>query len=172
MRPRIDGDQGGPARGEPAVAPGPIIDAALGAPLEVFFDDLLGELPRPLRLLAPRARPRLECELRRFLTGRLMRMRLPDAELSLGDDVPGWGRAQPFPPMLETLQHPELVRLYDSLTAGQPSRAHDWSELGDRMRFIATLFRTRQKSLQLFEPPYLETQNADIRSRRVPSGSL
>jgi CRP-like cAMP-binding protein len=150
----------------------PIIDAALGAPLEVFFDDLLGELPRPLRLLAPRARPRLERELRRFLTGRLMRMRLPDAELSLGDDVPGWGRAQPFPPMLETLQHPELVRLYDSLTAGQPSRAHDWSELGDRMRFIATLFRTRQKSLQLFEPPYLETQNADIRSRRVPSGSL
>ena len=40
------------------------------------------------------------------------------------------------------------------------------------MRFIATLFRTRQKSLQLFEPPYLEAQNAQIRSRRMPSGAL
>ena len=26
--------------------------------------------------------------------------------------------------------------------------------------------------LQLFEPPYLETQSADIRARRRPAGSL
>jgi hypothetical protein len=150
----------------------PIIDAALNSPLEVFFDDLLAELPRPLRPVVQRVRPRLQDETRRLLTGRLMRMRLPDAELSLGADVPGWGKQQDFPPMLETLQHPELARLYESITAGQPSRAQDWSVLGDRMRFIATLFRTRQKSLQLFEPPYLETQNAEIRSRRVPAGAL
>jgi CRP-like cAMP-binding protein len=150
----------------------PIIDSALNSPLEVFFDDLLAELPRPVRFVAERARPTLQNETRRLLTARLMRMRLPDAELSLGEDVPGWGKQRDFPPMLETLQHPELARLYDSLTAGVPSRAHDWSVLGDRMRFIATLFRTKQKSLQLFEPPYHEVQNAEIRSRRVPAGAL
>jgi hypothetical protein len=40
------------------------------------------------------------------------------------------------------------------------------------MRYIATLFRTRQKSLQLFEPPYLEEQRADIAARRTPAGGL
>jgi CRP-like cAMP-binding protein len=150
----------------------PIIDVALDSPLEVFFDDVLRELPRPLRSVADLLRARLQSETRRFLTGRLMRMRLPDAELSLGEDVPGWGKKAAYPPMLETLEHPELSRLFDSLTAGQPSRAQDWTVLGDRMRFISTLFRTRQKSLQLFEPPYLEAQNAEIRARRMPSGAL
>jgi hypothetical protein len=40
------------------------------------------------------------------------------------------------------------------------------------MRYISTLFRTRQKSLQLFEPPYLDEQQADIAARRVPAGRL
>jgi hypothetical protein len=40
------------------------------------------------------------------------------------------------------------------------------------MRYICTLVRSQQKSLQLFEPPYLELQEADIAARRVPGGPL
>lgn len=150
----------------------PILEEALNAPLEVFFDRALGSLPRPLARAAGLGRPALEAQVRRLLTQRMMRMRLPDVTLALGEDVPRYDAARAYPPMLETLEHPELAQLFDRLTAGAPSRARDWSVLGDRMRYIATLFRSRQKSLQLFEPPYLEPQLAEIRGRRVPGGAL
>ncbi|MDP1825669.1 MAG: cyclic nucleotide-binding domain-containing protein [Archangium sp.] len=150
----------------------PIIDRALDAPLEVFFDSAARLLPRPLRPAAHLARGPLQRRVRSLLTRRMMRYQLPDLALDLGDDVPAWKGAHAWPPMLRTLEHPELRTLFESLTAGAPSRARDWSVLGDRMRFIATLFRSRQKSLQLFEPPYLDTQEAEIRSRRIPRGAL
>lgn len=150
----------------------PIIDEALDAPLEVFFDETLAALPGPLRRVASRARPVLQRQVRQLITQRMMRMRLPGVDLELGDDVPRYGARSAFPPMLETLEHPELRQLFETVTAGGSSGARDWTRLGDRMRYIATLFRTRQKSLQLFEPPYLEAQNAEIRSRRIPPGAL
>lgn len=150
----------------------PILDEALDAPLEVFFDQLLGWLPRPLRGLGLRARPLVQRELRGVLTRRLMRMRLPDANLGLGSAVPTWREGQPFPQGLEALEVPELRALYDELTRGATSAAADWTKLDDRMRYICTLFRTRQKSLQLFEPPYFELQQADLVARRVPTGPL
>jgi CRP-like cAMP-binding protein len=150
----------------------PILDDALDAPLEVFFDQLAGHVPRPVRVVARRARPLVQRQLRAFLTRRLMRMRLPDVTLDLGGDVPSYSPQRQFPPALETLEHPELRTLYGSFTAGARSAARDWTSLADRMRYIATLFRTRQKSLQLFEPPYLEEQGADITARRIPAGAL
>lgn len=150
----------------------PVIDRALDAPMEVFFDRAAALLPRVLRPGVTLARPALQRQLRQVLTKRMMRYRLPDLELGLGDDVPSWKGEEAWPPMLQTLEHPELRALFDSLTAGAPSRARDWSLLGDRMRYIATLFRSRQKSLQLFEPPYLAEQQADILARRVPAGAL
>ncbi len=150
----------------------PLIDDALDAPLEVFFDQALGLLPGPLARAAGLARPVVQQQLRRQLTQRLMRMRLPDVALALGEDVPRYDAQRAYPPMLETLEHPELRALFEQLTAGSPSRARDWTVLGDRMRFIATLFRSRQKSLQLFEPPYVEGQLAEIRTRRIPAGAL
>lgn len=150
----------------------PILDDALDAPLEVLFDQLGAALPRPLRAAARLARPVVQRRLRRLMTRRLMQMRLPDASLGLGEPVPAWRSGQAFPQGLETLELPELRALYDRLTAGPSSAAQDWTELDDRMRYICTLFRTRQKSLQLFEPPYLELQQADIAARRVPGGPL
>lgn len=150
----------------------PVLDRALDAPLEVFFDRLAASLPRVLRPGVRLARPVLQRELRRLLTQRFMRYRLPDVELELGADVPGWRGDRRWPPMLETLEHPELRALFDSLTAGAPSRARDWTELSERMRYIATLFRSRQKSLQLFEPPYLVGQVADLAAGQVPNGPL
>jgi hypothetical protein len=140
--------------------------------MEVFFDRAAALLPRMLRPGVTLARPALQRQLRQVLTKRMMRYRLPDLELGLGDDVPTWKGDEPWPPMLQTLEHPELRALFDSLTAGAPSRARDWSRLSDRMRYIATLFRSRQKSLQLFEPPYLAEQQADIFARRIPDGAL
>jgi hypothetical protein len=119
-----------------------------------------------------KARPMVQRRVRAFLTRRLMRMRLPDVTLDLGGDVPPYSEKSRFPPGLERLEHPELRALYESFTAGAPSAARDWTSLADRMRYISTLFRTRQKSLQLFEPPYLDEQQADIAARRVPAGRL
>jgi hypothetical protein len=150
----------------------PILHEALDAPLEVFFDQLAGALPRPVRALVAPARSVVQARLRAMLTQRLMRMRLPDLTLELGADVPEWRAGVAFPPGLETLELPELRTLYEGFTTGAPSAARDWTKLDERMRYIATLFRTRQKSLQLFEPPYLELQRAEIAARRVPVGAL
>jgi len=150
----------------------PLLDDALDAPLEVFFDRLGGLLPRPLRGAAHLARPLVQRRLRRLMTRRLMQMRLPGLSLALGKPVPPWRPGEPFPPGLESLEVAELRALYDQLTGGPSSAAEDWTELQDRMRYICTLFRSQQKSLQLFEPPYLELQEADIAARRVPGGPL
>lgn len=151
---------------------GPLLEEALDAPLEVFFDQALALVPRPARSLVRPVRGQVRARLRALLTQRMMRMRLPDITLELGADVPGFREGARFPAALERLEHPETRAVYESLTAGAPSRARDWTRLEDRMRYIATLFRTRQKSLQLFEPPYLDAQLADIRARRIPAGAL
>jgi CRP-like cAMP-binding protein len=150
----------------------PILADALDAPLELFFDEVMRALPAPGRLALAAARPVAQRALRRTLTQRMMRMRLPDVELVLGEDVPAHSEASSWPAMLATLEHPEVKQLFDRVAGGAASRARDWSKLDDRMRYIATLFRARQKSLVLFEPPYVTVQDAEIRGGRVPKGPL
>jgi hypothetical protein len=59
---------------------------------------------------------------------------------------------------------------------GQPqarySGAHDWADLEQRMRFIITLFRSRQQVVFLLEPPFDDTQRDELLSGRVPHGPL
>jgi O-acetylhomoserine/O-acetylserine sulfhydrylase-like pyridoxal-dependent enzyme len=70
----------------------------------VFFDQLAGQVPRPARGVAMKARPMVQRQVRAFLTRRLMRMRLPDVTLDLGGDVPPFSEKSRFPPGLETLE--------------------------------------------------------------------
>lgn len=112
---------------------------------------------------------------RRLVTRSLMTIRLPYGDLPLGSDVPELPNARLFADMLQTLENPELVRLvarYELPTPKRRSRAADWGSLDDRMRFIVNLFRSRQKSLELFDQPFFYEQRLEMAANRIPSGEL
>jgi len=113
---------------------------------------------------------------RRLLTRRVMRLRLPTGALRLGYDVPFLrGRTQ-FPDVLQQLDHPDLAAVVGQwdrdVTSLRGSAAVDWGELAPRMNFIVDLFRSRQRSHELFEPPLLWEQRVAMSEGRVPSGRL
>jgi hypothetical protein len=161
----------------------PNIVAALNAPLAVGLRDPLGVrlAGRALPFL-PRAGPASASERRlvdstgnrwrRLVTRYVMTLRLPYGELRLGASVPELPTAARFPDVLETLEHPELVRVVAAFDGGDDSRAADWGVLEDRMRFIVRLFRSRQRSLELFAEPFLYEQLLEIVAGRVPAGEL
>ena len=170
----------------------PNIVAALNAPLAVGLRDPLGLrlagrllpiLPRLVPTGLKRRNSAVERRLvdstadrwRRLVTRHVMTIRLPYGELRLGTAVPELATATRFPDVLQTLEHPELVRVvaaYDGSGAGRRPRAVDWGVLEDRMRFIVDLFRSRQRSLELFAPPFLYEQLLEIAAGRVPAGEL
>lgn len=152
----------------------PIIDEALDRPMADLVAALapwLSRLPRSWHA-EERARSIVCRHARRLVTARIMRIRLPYGDLRLGDDLPELPAKRLFPDLLATLEHPELVELFQRFDRGARTRAIDWSELDDRMRYIANFFRSRQKSLELFEPPFLFEQQSAIVAGRVPEGPL
>ena len=54
----------------------------------------------------------------------------------------------------------------------QGSAAEDWSRLGDRMRFIFEMFRSRQQDARLMAPPFKESQLMMMLDNRMPPGPL
>lgn len=113
---------------------------------------------------------------RRIVTTRMMELRLPYGDLRLGADLPLLPGQRLFPDMLQRLEQPELIRFLQRFEVDpdsmRGSRAADWGSLDDRMRFIITLFRTRQKSLELFDQPFLYEQRLEMDADRVPAGQL
>jgi hypothetical protein len=55
---------------------------------------------------------------------------------------------------------------------GNPSGAHDWAELDERMNFIVNLFRSRQQDAALFDPPFSPPQLAVLQQGQLPPGPL
>jgi CRP-like cAMP-binding protein len=166
---------------------------ALNAPLDVglggtFLHRLIPKIDRMLPTLATRLLRRefdytekvvlrsVTRLWRRIVTRSLMTLRLPYGELRLGADVPVLPKARMYADMLQTLENPELVALvkkYDGSTKERRrTRAADWGDLADRMRFIVNLFRSRQKSLELFDQPFLYEQRQEMAANRVPRGAL
>jgi hypothetical protein len=108
-------------------------------------------------------------------TRHFMRLALPNGgSLSLGTDITVAGR--PFPPDLDPLHHPELIaliRTYDPhLETLRGSGARNWTDLGNRMAFIADLFRSHQCDPTLFSPPFAPEQVLAMRAGRMPPGPL
>lgn len=171
----------------------PDIVDALNAPIQTGLGGalsgaLLGSarraLPARLAARATRALDAREQELlaqatavwRRLVTRSMMTLRLPYGKVYLGRDMPRLPSEELFPDVLQRLELPELVALVkkydytqDDLTG---SGASDWGYLPDRMNFILDLFRSRQKSLELFDQPFLYQQRIDVASNRVPAGRL
>lgn len=150
----------------------PDLEEALGAPLRFRVGDeyartvdaLAAPLPGRLRRMLRRGAEALQRRalgtvtriVRRVLTRRMMRLRLPDGELSLGGALPRLPDGSLYPPELQTLTHPELVELFGRFVSDpeSPGRgAVDWASLDDRMAFIARLFRAQQRNPSLFTPP-------------------
>lgn len=159
----------------------PNIVAALEAPLAVGLGGTLfpGFVPRALRhrldVVERTLLARMTRSWRRVVTRSLMTLRLPYGDLRLGADVPELPHARMYADMLQTLDDSQVVRIvekYDGRQNRRHTRAADWGELDDRMRFIVNLFRSRQKSLELFDQPFLYEQRLEMDANRVPLGEL
>ena len=111
----------------------------------------------------------------RAVTRHMMRLALPHGgSVPLGEDLVAQGR--PFPRDLDPLNHPplvELVRTYDPhLDSLRGSGARNWTEFGNRMAFIADLFRSRQCDASMFEQPFTQPQLVVLRGGTMPDGPL
>ncbi len=153
----------------------PNIAEALAAPLTIG----LAALPQGRRLVARlegEALRRVTTVWRRLVTDNMMTLRLPYGEVRLGADVPGSTHQRRYADTLQTIDLPELQRLFDRFDRSGPdmrgSRARDWGDLDDRMNFIVNLFRSRQKNLELFDQPFLFEQRIEIEEGRIPTGTL
>jgi len=160
----------------------PDLVEALGAPLRNRVGDeyartvdlLAGRLPGKIRSVLRRGAEALQRRalgtvtllLRRVITRRMMRLRMPDGELALGGAVPLLPDGSLYPAELRELSHPELVELFGRLVRhpdSPGSGAVDWANLDDRMDFIARLFRAQQRNPTLFAPPLDHAQLGLIR---------
>jgi hypothetical protein len=109
---------------------------------------------------------------RHILTRHLMSIQLGTAvRLQLGDDL-GAG----FPPSLREIVLPELRDLLDRIDPTHDSQlesgAVDWTDLGDRVHFIADMFRCFQESPFLFDPPFTQGQLERLDAGERPADPL
>lgn len=137
-----------------------------------------------------------------FSTDALMTLTLPDTVLHLGHPIPADPGAPLVPPLLETIDDPELAAVlakYDALEIRiERSRfsklkdriralfgespegggeladvgAMNWTDFDQRMRYILTLFRLRQQDAHLFQQPFTDAQRAAMFAGQVPPGPL
>jgi hypothetical protein len=165
------------------------LDAPFAEPVKLKRD-LIRELVRNRRLglllrllpeLLPGRRVREELErldarvrevAREAATEMLMTLTLPGpVVLDLGRDVPGT-----FPADLRTVSDPELVKLLDRVDptpdTTRGSGARDWSDLTQRIHYIADLFRVFQENAAMMSDPFSADQVAIIRAGGRPPGHL
>ena len=144
----------------------PNIEGAMNAPLrEGVFDVPLGTI---LREPAMRA-------WRRFATKTMMRYRLPYGAVTVSGDLPLLPSRQVWPDVLTVLELPELrlvAQRYGTPSGRRWLASRDWANLDERMTFIFQLFRSRQKSLELFDPPFAYEQRLAIAGDQLPGGAL
>lgn len=108
---------------------------------------------------------------RLVITKVVMRIGLPHGSLHLGDDL-----TADYPERLRQIALADLLALLGQLdpTPDSPrdSGAADWSLLPERLHFIAELFRCYHDSADLFDPPFLPSQVAALKTGRLPDGAL
>ncbi len=108
---------------------------------------------------------------REVVTESLLVLSLPGRVLALGTNLD-----DPFPDDLREIENADFAALlarYEPVPpAADDCGATDWSELDERMHYIAHLFRCFHAHAELFEPPFTPEQVRDFRSGRVPDGDL
>jgi hypothetical protein len=110
--------------------------------------------------------------IRQVITKHLMTLTLPPANcLHLGDDL-----AAPYPEALKIIEYTDLLTLLKQLKpsadAIDGAGCKDWSDLKERIHYIANLFRCYQKTKDLFDDPFTAEQLVVIRRGELPGGQL
>ncbi|MFJ8043719.1 hypothetical protein ACIRBX_24785 [Kitasatospora sp. NPDC096147] len=138
--------------------------------------------PADMRAAPLPLRARLQRSWASTVTRQLMDLALPAPAFAttralvsqrIGSDVKGSTSSAPFPSALARLRNTDLkALLYDidrtpNTLAG--SAAADWVQLGDRMNFVADLFRARQQEQLLFRAPFTPEQTEAIRRGEIPA---
>jgi hypothetical protein len=123
------------------------------------------------RLLRRNVQRKLTQLSREVITCCLMVLTLPGAVLALGQNL-----AEPFPEELRSPDNPDLVALLALYEPVPPAvddcGSRDWSELDQRMHYIAHLFRAFHERPELASAPFTPEQVALFRSGIVPEGDL
>jgi len=109
---------------------------------------------------------------RMVVTDQVMSIEFPGPKLlKLGHDL-----QRPFPALLGRLDLPDLLqvlrRIDPTPDSTRGSGALDWANFGERIHFIADLFRSWHDDGALFASPFTEGQVAAIRAGRRPDGAL
>lgn len=113
---------------------------------------------------------RIRCSVRRVLTDHLMTLELSQGRvLRLGHDL----RAA-FPQSLRHIELPALAALLARIDptpdALRDTGATDWADLGERLHFIADLFRSSQEDSGLLDSPFSAAQVTEIKAGKLPLG--
>jgi hypothetical protein len=113
-----------------------------------------------------------EGHIRRVITVHLMTLTLPpDNCLHLGNDL-----AVDYPGNLKELTNPELLALLaqvdPTINTQGGEGATDWSELKQRLHFIADLFRCYHETKDLFNEAFTSQQVAILKAGGLPEGRL
>ena len=148
----------------------PHIEGAMNAPVTEGLFDALGSAH-----LATAGRESIMRAWRHLATRAVMRYRLPYGAVPVSGGLPQLPTRRTYPDVLSTLDHPELQAVahrYGTPSGPRLFRSRDWANLDQRMQFIFELFRTRQKSLELFDPPFLYQQRLAIATDQLPTGTL
>ncbi|QRN96369.1 hypothetical protein JRI60_46420 [Archangium violaceum] len=177
-----------------------IYNANHNALLERVADqDLRGKAHVLMDRLLPPFADGVERLFRDFSTAALMTLKLPDSVLRLGFDLMAAPGHSLFPEVLKNPTQPELCSVLaqygvleeNAFGLGLVERiqkavhgvgekfgfaphtaAHDWTDLTQRMRFILTLFRSRQQDGHLFQQPFSAQQRVALLEGQVPEGPL
>ena len=108
---------------------------------------------------------------REVITESFMVMSLPGRVLALGTNL-----SDPYPEPLAEPADSNLIELLARFEPVPPTRddcgVRDWSELGQRMHYIAHLFRAFHLSRQLTRPPFTQEQVASFGRGIAPDGDL
>jgi hypothetical protein len=108
---------------------------------------------------------------RRVITSSFMVLTLPGSVLALGRHLDA-----PYPEALRTPAEADLAALLARYEPVPPALddcgARDWSELAQRMHYIAHLFRAFHERADLASPPFTPEQVERIRAGALPDGDL
>lgn len=136
---------------------------------QLLFRDIFGR-PSPLdRAIAELIKVARQ-QIRFVITAHLMALGFPhDLRLRLNQDL-----TASFPDSLRELKNQDLLTLLTqidpTLNSLRESGATDWSNLPERLHFIADMFRCYQEVPDMVEAPFEQEQVSALKSGQLPTG--